>query len=205
MRFLTDYQRYRDKHGHIDRRSLAVPVPAPPFDRLDAHDLARELGLVEEIEQYLAGLPAPAPVLPPAPPAALHGSVRQPWNHGHPLPSRSLLDRLARRPARPAEVTVAGHLRLTSRYLAEAGWTQGALWDARGRVCLLGAQTAVLAHGYGTAHTVRRARAQVMEVLHATGRPVPSPDVWNDRPGRRQAEVHALLERAGARALSLGI
>ncbi|MFJ5883351.1 hypothetical protein [Kitasatospora cineracea] len=188
-----------------------MTVPAPPFDRLDAHDLARELGLVEEIEQYLAGLPAP--VLPPAPPADLlpgplpgpYGSVRQPWNHGHPLPGRSLLDRLVRRPARPAEVTVAGHLRLTSRYLAEAGWTQGALWDARGRVCLLGAQTAVLAHGYGTARTVRRARVQVMEVLHATGRPVPSPDVWNDRPGRRQAEVHALLERARARALSLGI
>ncbi|MFJ4677110.1 hypothetical protein [Kitasatospora sp. NPDC088783] len=191
-----------------------MTVPAPPLDRLDARELARELGLVEEIEQYLAGLPGRSgPAVPPGPgpaapapcPPGAHGSVRQPWNHGHPLPRRSLLDLLARRPARPAEVTVAGHLRLTSRYLAEAGWTQGALWDDRGRVCLLGAQTAVLAHGYGTAYTVRRARAQVMEVLHATGRPVPSPDVWNDRPGRRQAEVHALLERARARAHALGI
>ncbi|QKW20373.1 hypothetical protein HUT16_16020 [Kitasatospora sp. NA04385] len=186
-----------------------MTVPAPPFDRLDAHELAQALGLVEEIEQYLAGLPAPAaapsPAPAPGPPGGPHGSVRQPWNHGQPLPRRSLLDLLAHRPARPVEVTVAGHLRLTSRYLAEAGWTQGALWDARGRVCLLGAQTAVLAHGYGTAYTVRRARAQVMEVLHATGRAVPSPDVWNDRPGRRQAEVHALLERAGARARLLGI
>ncbi|WP_051732938.1 DUF6197 family protein [Kitasatospora phosalacinea] len=180
-----------------------MTVPAPPFDRLDAHELAQALGLVEEIEQYLAGLPAPVP--PPPPPANPHGGFRQPWNHGHPLPRRSLLDLLARRPARPVEVTVAGHLRLTSRYLAEAGWTQGALWDARGRVCLLGAQAAVLAHGYGTAYTVRRARAQVMEVLHTTGRAVPSPDVWNDRPGRRQAEVHALLDRAGARARLLGI
>ncbi|MFJ5230490.1 hypothetical protein ACIQBJ_11430 [Kitasatospora sp. NPDC088391] len=195
---------------------VPAPVPAPPFDLLDPHRLARELGLVEEIEQYLAGLPAPAPA--PAPerserpghPAApgkpaRHGSVRQPWNHGHPLPGRSLLDRLVRRPARPVEISVAGHLELTSRYLAEAGWTQGALWDGAGRVCLLGAQTAVLAHGYGTAYTVRRARAQVMEVLHATGRPVPSPDVWNDRPGRRQAEVHALLDSARGRARSLGI
>ncbi|MFB7945621.1 hypothetical protein ACFC6L_11935 [Kitasatospora phosalacinea] len=187
-----------------------MTVPAPPFDRLDGldpHELAQALGLVEEIEHYLAGLPAPAPpsTSPPAPAAGPYGSVRQPWNHGEALPRRSLLDRLTRRPARPVEVTVAGHLRLTSRYLAEAGWTQGALWDARGRVCLLGAQTAVLVHGYGTAHTVRRARAQVMEVLHATGRPVPSPDVWNDRPGRRQAEVHALLERARARAHFLGI
>lgn len=194
-----------------------MAVPAPPFDRADLHRLAQELGLVEEIEQYLAGLPAPAPA-PPAPSVPLappavepgthggrHGSVRQPWNHGFALPRRSLLDRLARRPARPVDVSVAGHLRLTSAYLAEAGWTQGALWDAGGRVCLLGAQTAVLAHGYGTAYTVRRARAQVMEVLHATGRPVPSPDVWNDRPGRRQSEVHALLERARARAHALGI
>ncbi|BAJ29463.1 MULTISPECIES: hypothetical protein [Kitasatospora] len=190
-----------------------MTVPAPPFDRpdrldrlhgldrLDPRELAQALGLVEEIEQYLAGLPAPVAV----PLTSPHGSVRQPWNHGHPLPRRTLLDLLARRPARPAEVTVAGHLRLTSRYLAEAGWTQGALWDARGRVCLLGAQAAVLAHGYGTAYTVRRARAQVMEVLHATGRAVPSPDVWNDRPGRRQSEVHALLERARARAHFLGI
>ncbi|MGW4808485.1 DUF6197 family protein [Kitasatospora sp. NPDC004272] len=181
-----------------------MTVPAPPFDRLDAHELAQALGLVEEIEQYLAGLPAPTAPAPATAPVD-HGSVRQPWNHGHPLPRRTLLDLLARRPARPVQVSVAGHLRLTSRYLAEAGWTQGALWDARGRVCLLGAQAAVLAHGYGTAYTVRRARTQVMEVLHATGRPVPSPDVWNDRPGRRQAEVHALLERARARAHFLGI
>ncbi|RKE20014.1 hypothetical protein [Streptomyces sp. TLI_171] len=182
-----------------------MPIPAPPFDRLDLHDLAQELGLVEEIEQYLAGLPAPGPTPPPAAAGNPYGSVRRAWNHGHPLPRRSLLDRLAHRPARPAAVSVAGHLGLTSRYLAEAGWIQGAMWDGAGRVCLLGAQTAVLAHGYGTVHTVRRARAQVMEVLHATGRPVPSPDVWNDHPGRRQSDVHALLESARARALSLGI
>ncbi|MFD8483185.1 hypothetical protein [Kitasatospora sp. NPDC059673] len=195
-----------------------MPASAPPFDRLDRLDLpvlAQHLGLVEEIEQYLAGLPAPdrLPLLPlPAPPlvepgcdGGPYGSVQQPWNFGYPLPRRALLDRLVRRPARPVAVTVAGHLRLTSRYLAEAGWIQGAMWDAAGRVCLLGAQTAVLAHGYGTAYTVRRARTQVMEVLHATGRPAPSPDAWNDRPGRRQAEVHALLLRAETRAESLGI
>ncbi|MGW4379333.1 DUF6197 family protein [Kitasatospora sp. NPDC004531] len=198
-----------------------MPASAPPFDQLDRLDLpvlAQHLGLVEEIEQYLAGLPAPdrQPLLPLRPPPALppvepgcdggaYGSVRQPWNFGHPLPHRTLLDRMARRPARPVPVTVAGHLRLTSRYLAEAGWIQGAMWDAAGRVCLLGAQTAVLAHGYGTAYTVRRARVQIMEVLHATGRPTTSPDLWNDRPGRRQAEVHALLRRAEARAESLGI
>ncbi|MEV4558270.1 hypothetical protein AB0K51_14945 [Kitasatospora sp. NPDC049285] len=187
-----------------------MAAPTPLLDRLDAPALAQELGLVEEIERYLAGLPAPArlPLLPLAEPGVhggRYGSVRQPWNFGFPLPRRTLLDHLARRAARPVEVTVAGHLRLTSRYLAEAGWVQGAMWDAAGRVCLLGAQTAVLAHGYGTARTVRRARVQVMEILHATGRPVPSPDVYNDRPGTRQSDVHALLETARARAESLGI
>ncbi|MFJ8444141.1 DUF6197 family protein [Kitasatospora griseola] len=192
-----------------------MPASAPPFDQLDRLDLpvlAQHLGLVEEIEQYLAGLPAPErlPLLPlpaaePDRDGESYGSVQQAWNFGYPLPRRTLLDRLVHRPARPVAITVAGHLRLTSRYLAEAGWIQGAMWDAAGRVCLLGAQTAVLAHGYGTAYTVRRARTQVMEVLHATGRPAASPDLWNDRPGRRQAEVHALLLRAEARAESLGI
>jgi len=160
-------------------------------------------GLVEEIEAYLASLPAPLRAT--APYVCPLGSTRQPWNAGHPLPRRTLLDRLVRRPARPVEVTVAGHLKLTSGYLAAHGWVQGAMWDASGRVCLLGAQTAVLAHGYGTPYTVRRARAQVMEVLHATGRSVASPDTYNDRPTTTQADVHQLLEHAAARALLLGI
>ncbi|MFD0347484.1 hypothetical protein ACFQ0M_18315 [Kitasatospora aburaviensis] len=112
---------------------------------------------------------------------------------------------MLRRPARPVPVSAAEHLRLASRYIAAAGWLQGAMWDAAGRVCLLGAQAAVLAHGYGTPPTVRTARVQLMEVLHATGRPVSSPDVYNDRPTTRQADVHQLLDRAAARAARLGL
>lgn len=160
-------------------------------------------GLVEEIETYLASLPEPART--PVPYICPYGSARRPWNAGYPLPRRTLLDRLVRRPARPVETTVAGHLRLTSRYLTAHGWLQGAMWDDEGRVCLLGAQAAVLAHGYGTPYTVRRARAQVMEVLHGTGRPVSSPDVYNDAPTTRESDVHLLLEHAAARALALGI
>ncbi|WP_035864068.1 DUF6197 family protein [Kitasatospora cheerisanensis] len=189
-----------------------MTVSAPPLDHLDLPVLAQHLGLVEEIEQYLAGLPPPPTAspaaLPPAQPGShggRYGSVRQPWNHGYPLPRRTLLDRLGRRPGPPG----ARHRRRASAAdlpLPRRGRLDpGAMWDAAGRVCLLGAQTAVLAHGYGTAYTVRRARAQVMEVLHATGRPTTSPDLWNDLPGRRQAEVHALLQRAEARAESLGI
>jgi hypothetical protein len=52
---------------------------------------------------------------------------------------------------------------------------------------------------------VQTARAQVMEVLHATGRPVSSPDEYNDRPGTRQSDIHRLLEHAALRARSLGL
>ncbi|MFJ1796954.1 DUF6197 family protein [Kitasatospora griseola] len=159
--------------------------------------------LVAEIEAYLASLPAPA--RPTVPYICRLGSTAQRWNAGFPQPQPTLLDRLAHRPARPVQVSVADHLRLTSRYLAEVGWVQGKLWDSTGRVCLLGAQAAVLAHGYGTPDTVRRARIQVMEVLHSTGRPVTSPDVFNDAPTTRQADVHLLLDRAAVRANSLGL
>ncbi|WP_344447324.1 DUF6197 family protein, partial [Kitasatospora nipponensis] len=149
-------------------------ITAPPLVTWDSS------GLVAEIEAYLASLPTAA--LPLVPYVCPYGSTVQLWNVGHPLPRVTLLDRIARRPARPVSVSVADHLRLTSRYLHHAGWLQGALWDEAGRVCLLGAQAAVLAHGYGTPATVSRARNQVMETLHATGRFVSSPDMFNDAP-----------------------
>ncbi|MFJ9697402.1 hypothetical protein [Kitasatospora sp. NPDC101183] len=160
-------------------------------------------GLVAEIEAYLASLPAPARA--PAPYVCPYGSTPQPWWAGHPQPRATLLDRALRRPPRPVPVTAADHLRLASRYLLVHGWLQGAMWDERGRVCLLGAQAAVLAHGYGTPAVVRTGRAQLMEVLHATGRRADSPDAYNDHPATRQADVHQLLERTAARAAWLGL
>ena len=174
--------------------------------------LPDESGLITEIEAYLGSLPPrppdaePAPAVRPAVPYVCPaGSVPQPWNAGYPLPRPTLLDRLARRAARPVQVSVATQLQLASRYIAHHGWVQGAMWDGAGRVCLLGAQAAVLAHGYGTPDGARRGRTQVMEVLHATGRPVGSPDEYNDAPGTRQADIHLLLDRAAARAFLLGI
>ncbi|WP_327068493.1 DUF6197 family protein [Kitasatospora sp. NBC_01302] len=181
-----------------DESGPAWPAPGRPL--LLAADGS---GLVAEIEAYLASLPLPARTL--APYVCPYGRVLQPWNAEHPLPRRTLLDRLAHRAARPVPLSAAEHLRLTSRYLTQHGWLQGAMWDAAGRVCLLGAQAAVLGHGYGTVSTVRTARWQVMEVLHATGRPVSSPDAYNDRPGTRQADIHRLLEQAALRARRLGL
>ncbi|MEV0534558.1 hypothetical protein [Kitasatospora sp. NPDC050463] len=173
-------------------------TPAPPLLVPDGS------GLVAEIEAYLSSLPVPAPHLRP-PYVCPLGSTVQSWHAGHPLPRATLLDRVLRRPARPVPVSAADHLRLASRYIGAVGWLQGAMWDGAGRVCLLGAQAAVLAHGYGTPDTVRSARVQLMEVLHATGRPAASPDEYNDRPTTRQADVHQLLDRAAARAGRLGL
>ncbi|GAA0675590.1 hypothetical protein GCM10010193_30750 [Kitasatospora atroaurantiaca] len=178
---------------------MPVRTPSPEHRLLTAEDS----GLVAEIAAYLASLPAPArPLVPYVCPL---GRALQPWNAGYPMPGPTLLDRILRRPAAPAPVSVADHLRLTSRYLTFHGWLQGAMWDTTGRVCLLGAQAAVLAHGYGTPDSARRARVQVMEVLHTTGRPVSSPDEYNDAPTTRQADIHQLLDHAAARALHLGI
>ncbi|WP_405012557.1 hypothetical protein [Kitasatospora sp. NBC_01539] len=159
--------------------------------------------LIAEIEGYLASLPPSART--PVPYVCPLGRALQPWNADQPLPRRTVLDRLTHRPPQPVPVSVAGHLQLTSRYLTAFGWLQGALWDSRGRVCLLGAQAAVLAHGYGTPQTVRRARTQVMEVLHAGGITVSSPDAYNDAPTTRQADIHRLLAASAARAHGLRI
>ncbi|MFE4392485.1 MULTISPECIES: DUF6197 family protein [Streptomycetaceae] len=174
---------------------LLAPAP-PPFGPADS-------GLVAEIEAYLASLPAPART--PVPYVCPYGSTMRPWQAGHPEPRATLLDRALGRPARPVPVAAADHLRLASRYIGAHGWLQGAMWDEAGRVCLLGAQAAVLAHGYGTPATVRTARVQLMEVLHATGRPARSPDEYNDRPTTREGDVHQLLDRAAARAARLGL
>ncbi|MFF7632448.1 hypothetical protein ACFZB9_04750 [Kitasatospora sp. NPDC008050] len=184
----------------------SAPTRPAPFQAAPARPLllvADGCGLVAEIEAYLASLPLPART--PAPYVCPYGRVLQPWNAEHPLPRRTLLDRLAHRSARPVPLSAAEHLRLTSRYLTQHGWLQGAMWDATGRVCLLGAQAAVLGHGYGTVSTVRTARWQVMEVLHTTGRPVSSPDTYNDCPDTRQADIHRLLEQAAFRARRLGL
>ncbi|MFJ3215263.1 hypothetical protein ACIPLC_05010 [Kitasatospora sp. NPDC086801] len=175
----------------------APPVPPPLLAGPDGS------GLVAEIEAYLASLPASA--RHPVPYVCPHGTAVRSWCAGHPAPRVTLLDRALRRPARPVPVSAADHLRLASRYIGAHGWLQGAMWDACGRVCLLGAQAAVLAHGYGTPATVRTARVQLMEVLHATGRPVHSPDEYNDRPTTREVDVRLLLDRAAARAGRLGL
>ncbi|MCG6497631.1 hypothetical protein [Kitasatospora sp. A2-31] len=179
--------------------------------------------LVAEVEAYLRTLattpaPAPAAACParPAPGSAWYrlalavaaeptrptpdrtdtAAPAGPWWDGYPAPASTLLDRvLGRRPIVP--VTPAQHLQLMDAYIREHGWTQGRLWDAEGRVCVLGAHLRVLAAGYGTPAVAWQARLQIGNTLGWQGTPVPV-DTWNDRPTTRQADVHQLLARASA-------
>lgn len=165
------------------------------------------LRLVAEVEEYLRTVAHPAPIgtgpdvsrlLAAAPAPCRYGQVVQPWHAGFTLPEPTLLDRVrGRRPA--AEVTVRQHLELTSKYIHQFGWLQGALWDDTGRVCLLGAQLRVLGAGYGTTATVTEARLQIGNQLGYMGQGMPI-DAWNDAAGRRAVDVHTLLQRAAARA-----
>ncbi|MGC0317298.1 DUF6197 family protein [Kitasatospora acidiphila] len=162
--------------------------------------------LVAEIEAYLRSLPAPSRAVAARPftldrlavPAVNpYGSVVQQWHHGVQLPEPTLLDRIRGR-RRVAQVTPAQHLDLLSKYIHQHGWLQGALWDASGAVCILGAQLRILAAGYSTPAVVERARELIGNEIGYRGETGPI-DTWNDAEGRQAADVHQLLRRAAAR------
>ncbi|MEU3492200.1 hypothetical protein ABZ747_01735 [Kitasatospora cineracea] len=154
--------------------------------------------LVREIERYLAA--QPRTLLVPAPTINALGQAPITWDLGMTRPRPTLTDRILRRPAAPVPIDTATHLRLLSRYLTVHGWCQGALWDAAGRRCILGAQLAVLEAGYGTADTVMRARRQLMEHFTAQDSAIRSVDQWNDHPDRTAAQVHRALDITAARS-----
>lgn len=180
---------------------MPVLTIAPLAELLDL-DAAGAL-LITEIEQYLqAHSPAARPgldikaLLALAPHPAQYGSVLQPWDAHITRTAPTRLQRL--RGLQPVtQVSPAQHLDLTARYITQHGWHQGQLWDHAGAVCVLGAQLRVLQAGYGTEETVRRARLRIGNELGRLGQGMPV-DTWNDQPGRRQAEVHRMLERAAS-------
>ncbi|GGV39534.1 hypothetical protein GCM10010495_66120 [Kitasatospora herbaricolor] len=156
--------------------------------------------LVREIERYLATQPKPQPTRYAVPTVCPHGQAPVTWDLGMTRPQPTAMDRLRRRPPAPTPIDTATHLRLLSRYLTVHGWCQGLLWDESGRRCLLGAQLAVLAAGYGTQATAMDARRHLMEQFTAQDPTVRTVDQWNDHPGRTAAQVHRALDIAAARA-----
>lgn len=175
-----------------------LTAPLPVLLDLDAAGAL----LVAEIETYLlAHAPAAAKpgldikaLLALAPHPAQYGSVLQPWNATVPRTPPTRLQRL--RGLQPiTEVTPQQHLNLTARYITQYGWHQGQLWNGAGEVCVLGAQLRVLAAGYGTAGTVRRARIRLGNQLGYLGHPIPV-DTFNDLPSTTRHDVHHLLRKA---------
>jgi hypothetical protein len=98
------------------------------------------------------------------------------------------------RKIRPSDFLVA-----TSGEIERRGWTQRVLEDTHGRVCVIGAERALIGTGTGTWRTARTAN---QHFRHVTGaRSVP---LWNDSLRRREDQIHAALLAAAAHARSAG-
>jgi hypothetical protein len=154
--------------------------PARTAHRLVTVPTAR---LVEEALAPPATVPAPVE------------AVRLPGRAWRVLPDRLL----ALRPHRRVEVTVRQHLALTAIVLEQWGWaqtgTRGRARTTSGRRCILGAQHAVHALGYGDEHDVAEAGRQIQGTLAARGITL-AYDYWNELPGTTHRDALALIHEA---------
>lgn len=137
------------------------------------------------VAEALAGSPAPAP----------GASVMLPGGVWRVLPDRLLALRAARR--RP--VTVAEHLALTGMVLDQWGWarTSTRIRTRGGRRCILGAQRAVHALGYGDQTDAAEAGRQIQGVLARRGITLPYPQ-WNELPSTSRGMALGLVREAAA-------
>lgn len=127
-------------------------------------------------------------------PAAVE-AVRLPGRAWRVLPDRLL----ALRPHRRNPVTIRQHLALTALVLDQWGWAQtgtsGRARTTSGRRCILGAQHAVHALGYGDRHDLVEAGRQIQGALARRGIRL-AYDHWNELPGVTAADALALVHDA---------
>ncbi len=96
-------------------------------------------------------------------------------------------------------ITVAEHLELTAAIL-EGDWAQtGGRGRRMGRRCILGAQVALYAMGYGDAQTADAASTYLNLALRERGQGGPYED-WNETPGRTREQALALVRAAASMA-----
>lgn len=193
-------------------------APAAPGVELDAAALVREIeqylaargratahplvtATTEElVRQALAELDAPVPESAGTGPAADPGLPGGMWRV---LPDRLLSLHPARRAAgvERMRISVAEHLELTALVLERWGWarTGGHIRTVGGRRCILGAQRALFALGYGTEDTAIAAGAHLNAALRARGVRQSYP-VWNEQGDVDRDQVLALVRDAAAEA-----
>ncbi|WP_432182772.1 DUF6197 family protein [Streptomyces sp. NBC_00063] len=187
---------------------ITATAPAPDAELAAASDL-----LVVEIERYLAArsrataAPATAHPLvtkttdeliaealgsidrhaaaPPVPPA-----LRPPSRFLRRLPLWALP--LTRRTIR--QISVAEHLELTALVIEWWGWAQDTERDAKGARCIVGAQRALVALGYGDAATMTAATIRLCDLVGGAY------ESWNDHPDRTRDQVLNLLRTAAKEA-----
>ncbi|WP_428957983.1 DUF6197 family protein [Streptomyces sp. cg35] len=99
---------------------------------------------------------------------------------------------LTRRTVR--QITVAEHLELTALVIEWWGWAQQTERDAKGARCIVGAQRALVALGYGDAATMTAATIWLCDLVGGAYEP------WNDHPDRTRDQVLNLLRTAAKEA-----
>ncbi|WP_062215767.1 hypothetical protein [Streptomyces sp. NBRC 109706] len=120
-------------------------MPAPLLDiRVSRADLDR---LHAGIEQYLT---QQAPAAPPSSVGRVDDLIRQAGIVTGPAPRQPgrIARAIRRHRAVARQVTVADHLDLAAHIIQTRGWAQRTLQDARGAVCILGAQTLLVHLGH---------------------------------------------------------
>jgi hypothetical protein len=146
-----------------------------------AHPLVT-LPTTELVRQALAATSA-TPVHTPA--AAVASPLRGIWRV---LPDRLLLLSRPRGPVNYRHLTVGEHLELTAAVLEHAGWarTGRRARTLTGRRCILGAQVALYAMGYGDRETANAAGGYLNRILRDRGIREDY-STWNERVDRKQA------------------
>lgn len=158
----------------LDAAALADEIEAWLADpNRTAHPLVT-LPTHELVRQALDSAPTPKPDPKQPPESPLRGLWRI-------LPDRALTLRRPRGPVDCHHISVVEHLQLTAAILQHSGWarTGHRHRTATGRRCILGAQRALAALGYGDRHTTEAAAAHLNQALRARRVRAEYPD-WNE-------------------------
>jgi hypothetical protein len=184
------------EHGEL--LALEVERYLSARTRATAHPL-----VTKTTEQLVAEALAPAVVddqeheVPaPAAPAAVASPLTGIWRF---VPDSLLRIRRPRGPVNYRPLTVAQHLELTAAIL-ERDWARtGTRVRWLHRRCVLGAQVALYAMGYGDAMTANAAGDFITAVLRQRGQHLPF-EQWNELPGRTHDEVLVVVRTAATLA-----